>query len=177
MRTQGTDSVNATLGIRASKVYIADETLTLFKGNFWPEVHPADDYSTWGPVPLPRLPPEEKNNCRIASHAWVDIGLSWDIRKQWRCMSWQIYKIYMRFSQWNLSNHQSILSASNLRVSHSVGKRSLMWVCLLSVFTEQPGSLLPAWMSDYIRYNVWDGITYPFPNFNGATVEVNFGNG
>ena len=33
-------------------------------------------------------------------------------------------------------------------------------------------ALIPAWMRNYIHYNVWDEITYPFPNFNGATVEV-----
>ena len=66
--TQGTDGVTVTLGIRASKARIADETLTLFQGHFWHEVHPADDYSTWGPVPLPGLPAEVKNNCRVATH-------------------------------------------------------------------------------------------------------------
>ena len=30
---------------------------------------------------------------------------------------------------------------------------------------------IPAWISNYIRYNVRDEITYPFPNFNGAVVE------
>ena len=25
---------------------------------------------------------------------------------------------------------------------------------------------------DNIHYNAWDEITYPFPNFNGATIEV-----
>ena len=30
----------------------------------------------------------------------------------------------------------------------------------------------PSMDSNYIRYNVWDEITYPFLNFNGATVEV-----
>ena len=33
-------------------------------------------------------------------------------------------------------------------------------------------NLIPAWISNYIHYNVWDEITYPFLNFNGATVEV-----
>ena len=28
------------------------------------------------------------------------------------------------------------------------------------------------WVSNYIHYKVWDEITYPFPNFNGAAVEV-----
>ena len=31
---------------------------------------------------------------------------------------------------------------------------------------------IPAWISNYIHHKVWDEITYPFPNFNGATVEV-----
>ena len=33
-------------------------------------------------------------------------------------------------------------------------------------------TLIPAWISHYIRYKVWHGISYPFLNFNGATVEV-----
>ena len=33
-------------------------------------------------------------------------------------------------------------------------------------------TLLPAWISDYIHYTVWDEMTYSFLNFNGATVEV-----
>ena len=30
--------------------------------------------------------------------------------------------------------------------------------------------LIPAWLSNYIHCRVWDEITYPFPNFNGATI-------
>ena len=33
-------------------------------------------------------------------------------------------------------------------------------------------NLNPEWISNHIRYKVWDEITYPFLNFNGATVEV-----
>ena len=33
-------------------------------------------------------------------------------------------------------------------------------------------TLIPAWIGNYIFYKVWDEITYSFPNFNGATVEV-----
>ena len=29
-----------------------------------------------------------------------------------------------------------------------------------------------SWIGNYINYNVWDEITYPFPNFNGCTVDV-----
>ena len=28
------------------------------------------------------------------------------------------------------------------------------------------------WISDHKRYEAWDRIIYPYPNFNGATVEV-----
>ena len=33
-------------------------------------------------------------------------------------------------------------------------------------------ALILAWISNYIHYKVWDEITYPFLNFNGATVGV-----
>ena len=33
-------------------------------------------------------------------------------------------------------------------------------------------TLIPARISNYIQYKGWDEITYPFLNFNGATVEV-----
>ena len=32
--------------------------------------------------------------------------------------------------------------------------------------------LLLAWLCNYTRYEILDEITYPFPNFNGAAVEV-----
>ena len=33
-------------------------------------------------------------------------------------------------------------------------------------------ALISAWISNYMANKVWDEITYPFLNFNGATVEV-----
>ena len=33
-------------------------------------------------------------------------------------------------------------------------------------------TLIPALIHNYIHYKVWGEIIYPFPNFNGATVEV-----
>ena len=30
---------------------------------------------------------------------------------------------------------------------------------------------MPAWISNYIHYKVWNEITYPFPNFNGYAVK------
>ena len=39
-------------------------------------------------------------------------------------------------------------------------------------FTNDGLTLIPAWISNHIRYKVWDEITYPFLNFNGTIVEV-----
>ena len=33
-------------------------------------------------------------------------------------------------------------------------------------------TLIPAWMSNHMPRKMLDEITYPFLNFNGATVEV-----
>ena len=33
-------------------------------------------------------------------------------------------------------------------------------------------TLFPAWISNWIHYNIWGEITYPFLNLNGATVEI-----
>ena len=52
-------------------------------------------------------------------------------------------------------------------------------ICIiyLSVFSSGPFykhslTLIPAWVSNYIHYEVWDEITYTFLNFNGTTVDV-----
>ena len=33
-------------------------------------------------------------------------------------------------------------------------------------------TLIPAWKSNYNHYKVWYELTYPFPNFNGAAIEI-----
>ena len=48
---------------------------------------------------------------------------------------------------------------------------------LIPCLTQQywPGlclTLISAWISNYVHYKMWDEMTYPFPNFNGCTVEV-----
>ena len=39
-------------------------------------------------------------------------------------------------------------------------------------FYEHGLTLIPAWISNHMPSKVWDDITYPFLNINGATVEV-----
>ena len=42
-----------------------------------------------------------------------------------------------------------------------------IWCCLSLIHT-----LIPAWISNYIHYKLWDEITYPFQNFKSCTIEV-----
>ena len=39
-------------------------------------------------------------------------------------------------------------------------------------FTNRVLSIIPAWISNHMPRKLWHGITYPFLNFNGCTVEV-----
>ena len=40
------------------------------------------------------------------------------------------------------------------------------------VVKQMQSNPIPALISNYIRYKIWDEITYPFSNFHGAAVEV-----
>ena len=33
-------------------------------------------------------------------------------------------------------------------------------------------TLIPGWIDNHVHHNVWNEITYPFPNLDGTTVEV-----
>ena len=56
---------------------------------------------------------------------------------------------------------------------------STMAGILQPISTYRPGTiiypgltLIPVWISNYMHHKVWDELTYPSSNFNGATVEV-----
>ena len=56
-----------------------------------------------------------------------------------------------------------------LRLSHSYPstRKGRLWLPLLAWLPS-----IPAWISNHMPSKLWDEITYPFPNFNGSTVEV-----
>ena len=45
-------------------------------------------------------------------------------------------------------------------------------ITAFSCSLQQALNLIPAWISNHMISKVWDEIAYPFPNFNGCTVEV-----
>ena len=46
--------------------------------------------------------------------------------------------------------------------------RDVPWVPFINMVK----NFFPVWISNNAASKVWDEITYPFPNFNGGTVEV-----
>ena len=68
---------------------------------------------------------------------------------------------------WNICNMAAIL----LRPQEVPA--SSKWSLFPGAFFYEHGlTLIPAWISNYMPGIVWGEITYPFLNFNGATVEV-----
>ena len=53
-------------------------------------------------------------------------------------------------------------------IDNGTEKHSNKW----GIFYWHGLTLIPAWISNYIRYEVWCEITYPCPNFDGTTVEI-----
>ena len=58
-----------------------------------------------------------------------------------------------------------------LRCEDTTLLNGVLLVCLWYIFGTW-ANLILAWSSNYIHYKVWHEISYPFPNFNGAAVEV-----
>ena len=48
----------------------------------------------------------------------------------------------------------------------------ISWDCTRDPFYKHGLTLIPAWISNHMPSKVWEEIIYPFPNFNGCTVEV-----
>ena len=65
------------------------------------------------------------------------------------------------------SNYQAThVAPHSHRMPHSIIERAKFWILIKLHWNP---TLHP---SNYTHYNEWDEITYPFLNFNGATVEV-----
>ena len=65
-------------------------------------------------------------------------------------------------SNTNHGNGNSYEGAGNIRNDNDVDERDIDQHALTFILV---------WISNYIHHKLWDEITDPFPNFNGATVE------
>ena len=58
------------------------------------------------------------------------------------------------------------------RTCHMIYAHALMCIFVFcSPFYLHGLTLIQTWINNYIHYDVWDEIAYPFINFNGRTVE------
>ena len=53
-----------------------------------------------------------------------------------------------------------------------MGQSHVKFVHAKGPFINSGLTLIPAWRSNHMFCKMWDGITYPFPNFNSWTDEV-----
>ena len=90
--------------------------------------------------------------------------------QQW--MLWCHFLMKMRYplQQYTIWDHITM----QMRYSwwHVTMQIYLQQYMICGPFYQHGLTLIPAWISNYIHYKVWDEITYPFLNFNGATIEV-----
>ena len=109
----------------------------------------------------PQHPPC-KSRCSRKSSQLSDIISGWKQAVEWlKCRypeMWSRVILTPSFYYVNISNHIFIF----------------LWFVL---YTSGPFywhglPLIPVWICNYIHYKVWDEITHPFLNLNGATVEV-----
>ena len=72
------------------------------------------------------------------------------------------------------SNHKSLFSRwQSHKDKVTVGVENMLFIDYL--WDSLPLTcltLIPAWLSNHIYHKVWDEITYPFSNFDGAAMEV-----
>ena len=86
-------------------------------------------------------------------------------------------RIYLTTMLWCIRLMSRLGCSARTVVSHQQSYflwKTISTICVISAsaFHEYELTLIPVWISDYIHYQMWDEITNPFPNFNGATVEV-----
>ena len=79
----------------------------------------------------------------------------------------QCWPAYFWQSTW-MCQHRKLLLSGKENANYK-GINGFLTSC--GHFYKHGLTLILAWISNCIHYNVWDEITYPFLNFNGATVE------
>ena len=126
---------------------------------------------------------QPKNSRNLIDRFWT----LFHCKKTMAC--WLTFKWPLWFARWATLDFYSVLFPTPLISDNenSCGKvnRSSVYVCIdTSGFKNLPErtsrgpfykhglNLIPAWISNCTHNKVWDKTTYPFPNFNGCTVEV-----
>ena len=119
---------------------------------------------------------------------WINIGTITPTERNFNpncfclCCNKKINPIHIIFNSVSCQNSNKIMTVkTNITSSEGLKWCTLYFWNMLrnenriydpALFLLTWFNLNPAWISIYINYKVWDEISYPFPNFNGCTVEV-----
>ena len=110
-------------------------------------------------------------------------GWVWIVLMLWP-VTWTIYFPLVQHTwplfihnEWEAGSATNIMMHIHLCQSH-VGSHKHTSIMITSSLFDTWGpchlhdlTLIPAWISNQKPSNVWDEITYLFPNFNGATID------
>ena len=96
----------------------------------------------------------------MTTHIVINIGLDNDLPDG--------IKSFLKINVCILNNYQISWNWSGTVDSELV----LLLLMSCGPFYQHGLTLIPAWRSNHMSNKMWDEITYPFLNFNGATVEV-----
>ena len=113
----------------------------------------------------------KKMNLKLLSAKWHPFHPSLNIisRNVWLSDIHQILKLPRQLLRaiivWHLNSWISFQTVLTCLTAH-IYLTALLWWYLSNK------DLVTTWISYYIYYDVWVKITYSFPKFNGATVEV-----
>ena len=115
-----------------------------------------------GPVEFPTQRPVTRS-----FDVFFDLRLNkWCSKQPW---GWWIETLSC--SLWRHCNGQRHAKTTAQR-HPNVHTPSQALTCCWSPFYKHGLTLIPAWISNYIHYKVWDEFISPFPNFNSVAVEV-----
>ena len=95
----------------------------------------------------------------------IDISHHFKISAHVNIFLYIVTKMLFQWLQWLENSEIFILSQYGMPVEYC--RRKLMGLFYLHGLT-----IIPAWINDHVPSEVWDKITYLFPNLNAVTVEV-----
>ena len=113
------------------------------------------------------------------TNTWKD-GLHFQTGTIWHYSKWPLGTSSIHSPKWANGQYVHLVATmipSALPLSPITPLTDTKWDKVLRPKYQEPHlltwiNLIPAGISNYIHYKVWHEITYPFPNFNGATIEV-----
>ena len=100
----------------------------------------------------------------ISKMSWLILHCKWHNGESKLHVGHTLDKIYLMY----------VASSDDIDIGNMVHPHLKWWIISTTWahFYKHDLTLIPVWISNHMPSKGWDGITYPFLNFNGYTVEV-----